>query len=151
MASSEIRITLMRHCLLGLLTYSIVAATGCNSRNAGPVTYPAAGTVTYQGKPIAGATITFHAHKNGVTAMALTDDAGNFEVRTLYNSGHQEKPGMAEGEYQVTVSKLDLESIKSTFSPPKDLLPKKYTSPTSSPLTATVSTSGENRYSFSLQ
>jgi hypothetical protein len=83
--------------------------------------------------------------------MAVTDEAGIFEVRTLYKSGHEEKPGMAEGEYQVTVSKFDVESIKSTLSPPKDLLPKKYASPASSPLTAMVSTSGENRYSFSLQ
>lgn len=141
----------MRYFSLALLTYSIVTATGCTSSEQGPATYPAAGTVTYQGKPIAGATITFHAQQKGVTAMAMTDDAGNFEVRTMFNSGHQEKPGMAEGEYLVTVSKLDLSTIKSTLSPPKEMLPKKYGSPTSSPLTASVSTERENRYAFSLQ
>lgn len=137
--------------LPGILLYSIVAIAGCTSSDTGPLTYPAAGTVTYQGRPIAGATLTFHAQQTGITAMALTDDSGNFEVRTMYNSGRKEKPGMVEGNYQVTVSKLDLESIKSTFAPPKDLLPKKYGSPTSSPLKATVSTNSENRYSFSLQ
>jgi hypothetical protein len=136
---------------LSFVAHCAIALAGCGAGDVGPATYPATGTVTYQGKPIEGATITFHAAKSGVTAMAMTDSQGNFDVRTYFNTGRNEKPGMVEGDYEVTVTKLDVESIKSTLAPPKDLLPKIYASPTSSPLSATVSSTGENRYNFALQ
>ena len=50
-----------------------LTAAGCGSGDAGPTTYAATGTVTYQGKPIEGANMTFHAGESGVTAMAMTE------------------------------------------------------------------------------
>lgn len=97
-----------------------------------------------------GAYVMFHADKGGLSASALTDDTGTFVAKTYFSSGQEQRNGMVAGEYRVTVTKQDVESIKSTHSPPKNLLPKTYATPESSPLSAVVEASSDNSYDFIL-
>lgn len=125
---------------------------GCSTGDTGPETYPVSGTVTYKGEPASGVNLTFLANGDGVNAQAMTDDAGAFEVYTSFDMGKSEKPGMAVGDYQVTATKLDKDSIKSqtTMRPPKGLLPRRYSNPDSSGLTATIVAKKDNHLVFDL-
>src|SRR6187399_2370414 len=83
-----------------LLTVGIVL-TGCwgSSR---PATYPVTGTVTSQGKPVAGAVITFVPTDAGEAASAITDSEGKYAL-TTWAAGDGARPG----EYRVKVSKQE--------------------------------------------
>jgi len=71
---------------------------GCGG---GPRVYKAVGTVTYQGKPVEGAQVTF-AYDNGNFANGLTDAAGKF------NLTYMGQPGAAPGKCSVTVIKKNV-------------------------------------------
>lgn len=118
------------------------------------------GQVTYNGVPVAGATVTFLS-PSGTPGFAMTDAEGKYSART------SQGPGLPAGSYQVTVTKIETGEPQNTVSeqdpayvppgpdapppaPPKDLLPAKYKSPDSSGLTATVGDSGQNEFSFPL-
>ncbi len=88
--------------LLGLLTLA-----AC--RNDLPATQPTTGTVTFQGEPVAGATVLFIRGDGTLTAgelaMGRTDADGRFRL-TTHVSGQQEAAGAMAGDYVVTISKL---------------------------------------------
>lgn len=69
---------------------------GCGSSE--PKLYPASGTVTYEGKPLADATILF-IPQGGRPSMGTTDASGKYTITT------NAKPGVPVGTYSVTVSK----------------------------------------------
>ena len=129
----------------------LAVSSGCGNANDGPETYPTTGTVTYQSQPVSGATVIFFPTDDSQAAQAITNEDGSFEVYTYYDMGRQEKPGIAAGEYRVTATKLDRESIKTTLQPPKDLLPSKYGNVKNSGLTATVTPGEENHFEFELK
>ena len=84
-----------------LVTVGIVL-TGC-SNSSQPPTYPVTGTVTMQGKPVAGAAITFVPTGNeGEAASAITDSEGKYAL-TTWQAGDGARPG----EYRVKVSKQE--------------------------------------------
>ena len=87
----------MSHCrcflaVFGLLT---VVAAGCGP--SAPKLYPASGTVTYEEKPLANATVIF-IPQSGRPSMATTDASGKYTIST------NGKPGAPLGTYNVTVS-----------------------------------------------
>jgi len=122
--------------------------------------YPVTGTVTYQGKAVDGATVSFLNESEGRPATAITKSDGTYELFTLDSSG------ALPGSYRVVVSKTeagpevapddlgfdpvtgaDLSMEQSAANAgkrptkPKDLIPAKYSSPTSTPLTVEVKNS----------
>ena len=128
-----------------------VALAGC-AESSDTGTVRATGVVTFDGKPLAGANVTFFpaaAGNSGLASQALTDNEGRFELGT-YAGGGKFKPGIALGQYAVVVTKLDTAAIRNTLSPPKNLLPRKYASQQTSMLTADVNADRENDFSFAL-
>lgn len=114
----------------------------------------AGGVVTYKGKPVPGATITFMS-EDGPLAIGTTDQSGRFELNTLG------RPGAAIGRHGVAVSLMkddreitpaeaetmkteDLNRIR------KSLIPAKYAHPRTSGLEATVGEDSDNRFTFEL-
>jgi hypothetical protein len=84
--------------VLSLVTIGIIL-TGC-SNSSRPPTYPVTGTVTFQGKPVAGAVISFvPTDENGAGASAIADTEGKYEL-TTWEAGDGARPG----EYRVKVS-----------------------------------------------
>jgi hypothetical protein len=88
-----------------LVTVGIVL-TGC-SNSSRPPTYPVTGTVTLQGKPVAGAVVTFvPTGTEGAAASAITDSEGKYAL-TTWEAGDGARPG----EYGVKVSKQELAAV----------------------------------------
>ena len=76
------------------MTFLLTAGCGDD----GPTLHPAAGLVTYKGKPLAGAMVTFIPLGTGAIAMGTTNMEGRFEIKTGSLSG------VVEGRAGVTVS-----------------------------------------------
>ncbi len=76
---------------------------GCGSGGAAPVLIPVTGTVTLDGKPLVGATLMFNPlmGTSSMGAFAVTDDEGAYTLTHL-----SKKPGVEEGQYGVTFSKM---------------------------------------------
>lgn len=140
-----------RLCRVWILILVVAATAGCSGSAAGPATVRATGTVTYLGKPVAGANVIFYPGGNdeGLASQSVTDPEGRFELSTHVGGG-KFKPGIAPGQYMVAITKLDTAGITSTLAPPKSLLPRKYSSPQTSKLNANAATGQENDFSFSL-
>lgn len=90
-------------CGCGFIT--LVAIVGCGP---GASTVPVSGTVTQNGKPVEGATVTFLRGggdiSKGELAIGKTDASGKFELTTHFGS-KSSAAGAPPGEYKVTVSK----------------------------------------------
>jgi hypothetical protein len=125
---------------LALVCLSCVILLGCGSR---PLVQ---GTVTYQGQPLSGATVTFVA-PSGHMAAGITDANGQFAL----TSGEQ--PAFAPGQYRVTVTKYgqskqaanaaDITRMKRyqggrVSAPPESEIPAQYSDVRTSGLEATV-------------
>src|SRR5262245_16978190 len=82
-----------------------IVLTGC-SNSSRPPTYPVTGTVTLQGKPVAGAAITFVPTGEGDAASAITDSEGKYALTTW-----EARDGARPGEYRVKVSKQDVAAV----------------------------------------
>ena len=74
-----------------------VALAGCGGSS--PKLYPATGTVTFDGKPVDGAQVTF-VPQQGAPCLGTTDGAGKYTMTT------RGKPGVPAGSYSVTVTKI---------------------------------------------
>ena len=91
-----------------LVTVGIVL-TGCSSSSR-PRTYPVTGTVTSQGKPLAGAAITFvPTGSEGEAASAITNSNGKYGL-TTWRAGDGARPG----EYRVKISKQEQQTVDSS-------------------------------------
>jgi hypothetical protein len=137
------------------LTAILIAGLGCAGDNGlAPVT----GKVTYQGKPVAGATILFMGDETARPATAISGPDGSYSLRTL------DAAGAAPGKYTVVVSKIDTpaeageppsmeEAAKQAGRPPpppKRLLPAKYGEAATSPLKYEVLPGQKNAYDINL-
>jgi len=100
-------------------------------------TFAVAGKMTMDGKPLSGATVTFHS-LNAITEKyvhvcdGLTDDSGRFNVTT-----YAKFDGAPAGEYVVTVVKTGKGYYDGEI-PDKTQLPEKYATPTTTPLKITI-------------
>jgi hypothetical protein len=95
---------------IGLIVLALLAA-GCGS--GGPRLYKAGGTVTYNGKPVEGATLLF-VYENGNSASGLSDAAGKFDLVYQGKTG-----GTAAGKCKVLVTKMSGGSATTTSAAPK--------------------------------
>ncbi len=149
---------------LSLLT---VLGAGCGGPDR-PDLAPVSGVVSYQGKPLAGAQVSFHNAKSPRVASGVTDAQGEFTLTTF-----DEGDGALVGEHRVSVAKVTGSAELSTASASdptaaygtgmaaaasgnmatlqKNELPTKFASPESSGLTATVTKGGANAFTFELK
>ncbi len=82
--------------VLSLMIPSLLAGCGSDLNLA-----PVSGVVTYQGKPLANATVTFIPRGEGSLGVAVTGEDGSYEIQTAGESG------VAPGPCAVTVSKME--------------------------------------------
>jgi hypothetical protein len=123
---------------------------------------PVKGIVTYNGAPLAGATIVFSpvAHDHG--AAGITNAAGEFVLQT-FDPGD----GAVPGKYQITVRKVEMvegRAVKSTESGggeggdaqvqtpmvEKFIIPERYARADTSGLTQEVTDGGANEIKIAL-
>jgi len=96
------------HCSIQLVGLAVLlaASTGCDARR---TPAPVSGTITLDGRPVEGATVTFHLldnEKDGSVVTGQTDKAGTFHLKT----GNED--GAVPGEYKVVVIKNVLANSK---------------------------------------
>ncbi|MCA8982897.1 MAG: carboxypeptidase-like regulatory domain-containing protein [Planctomycetaceae bacterium] len=130
---------------------------GCGGNNAEikgrSKVVPVQGTVMYQGAPLAGAVVMFHAEAAELTASGLTNEQGVFQLRT-----YDKTDGAVPGTHKVTVKKVEVKTVPH----PDDVnlgpisseeiwhTPKKYATPAETPLTITVGEQGEKNLAITL-
>lgn len=151
--------------LLFLLLLATVGI-GCSGSDPDqPETVAATGKVTYNDKPVEGATVTFVPQEGEHAAVGVTDANGAFSLMTFTAND-----GAVPGSYQVKIAKFDASKqspaadsselsedqmpsndIASQAKAPQSLLPIKYANTSTSGLTATVGESPEkNVFELSL-
>ncbi|WP_425614147.1 carboxypeptidase-like regulatory domain-containing protein [Anatilimnocola sp. NA78] len=130
--------------VLSSVVLSLVGCTGGGP--AGPEqlpTVPAAGTVTYQGSPIANADVSFQHSEGKVTATAKTGSDGRFALKS-----YGEKEGAPAGKYTLTVSVSGAQEIEPGVLAPeppggfKSPIPAKFGSTTTSGLSLEIPPAG---------
>ena len=143
----------------------LVAAAVCGCGPSHPHVVPTSGVVTYQGQPVAGAQVNFMAPNAARAAYGVTDAEGRFRLST-----YGKEDGAVPGSHPVTVAKPTETVTGSGMSPddpdggyaaamgqaarspaPKSELPNKYANPQTSGLTAEVTPSGPNEFTFPLE
>lgn len=137
-----------------VLLVAAVAGCGRGGSQRDVKTYPVSGKVTYNGTPVADATVTF-VGSEGHSAVGKTDADGVYHLMTF-----QPGDGAVPGEYQVTVVKREQtgpppseesdEDDEAIVPPPKSLLPEKYASRDTSGLKATVKKGSNTNVDFAL-
>lgn len=129
-------------------------ATGCNSQPTGDIvpTAPAAGTVTYQGKPLEYYQIMF-IPEEGRPAAGVTDEQGNFTLGT-----NDVADGAPTGKHSVTVTYVGPPKPPgwgvtdfSPTPPPKFKVPAKFSDANKSGLTAEVPEGGNTDIVLTLE
>lgn len=145
---------------IGTVLVAILSTLGCSAitdENPNwPKRYKASGVVTYEGKAVEGAEVTFQCNDGKSTATAKTDSAGRF-VLTTYVEGD----GAVAGQHVVTIRRVDVVdmtpkdvdvSAGGTALPPKItwIVPEKYSLPNKSGLQAEVQDKGPNEFKFDL-
>jgi len=120
-------------------------------------TAPVQGTVTYNGQPVAGATVSFVGEGDARMAVATTDAGGSYQLMTL------DTAGAMPGKYTVLVTKTETvpdsdkvismdEAAKNTgkAKEPKNLLPARFGDPAKTPLTFEVKPGQTNKFDLKL-
>ena len=153
---------LTHRCFGVLLVVSLVLPFGgCGPRQSvnpnWPDRFPVTGTVTYQGKAIEGADVSFISTTKKATATGKTDSSGRFALTTYI-----EKDGAVSGSQMVTVRRVDVVdktpkdvdlSAGGKAVPPEItwIVPEKFSISGKSGLSADVSETGKNDFTFDLK
>jgi hypothetical protein len=146
-----------------LLMFLASTLLGCGEESTGRPTAPTTISVTYKGKPVAGANITLMATDDRTPGFGLTDEKGEAQI-TTYSPGD----GAIVTSHQISVTKMlldkkltDVPQISQddpsydprdppSVAPPKNLLPQKYSLPTTSGLTCTIEAGKLNKVDLKL-
>lgn len=101
-----------------------VGVGGCASGPKREPTFPVRGAVTFEGKPVARATVSFRPRGAGRPANGITNADGVYELTTY--SHHD---GAIPGQYAVTVTKFEAPPAESSaagdeYAPPSGPLPE---------------------------
>ncbi len=136
----------------GLLAGTILLFAGCGgAAKDAPTTVAAGGTITFNGKPVPKASVSFTSDK-GKAIMGETDDQGNFTLTT-----NEPGDGAPVGDYVVTLVPIpdevpDMFAAPDNAKPTNSPFPVKYSDPKISDLKATVTTdSSKNVFTFDLK
>ena len=150
---------MMRHLICLFIVTAASVGGGCSRAGLEGVV-PVTGTVTYNGKPVEGAAVSFSPAGEGRSASALTTEDGKFSLTTL-----EAEDGAFPGSYKIGISKSEVVNPISDAERQKQfhenmgrmpleehrsLLPEKFRNPNTSGLTAEVEKSGENNFAFDL-
>ena len=151
----------MNHTLnIALISLFVLGMTlGCGGGRKPIKTDYVEGTVTYNGAPVSSASINFSPARTGEgsPAYGFTDNSGTYKIQTFLGAPDR---GTTPGEYIVTVSKTESFST-GRFTTDEDgnrfeeyntrsVLPEIYNNAGTSPLRATVTSSGPNNFDFDL-
>lgn len=133
-----------------LLSVSMLVLSGCGSEGTAD-TETVTGTVTYNGAPVADASVTFTPDK-GRPATGITDAAGKFTLTTFAKDD-----GAVPGNHRVTVAPNASQIPPMPGTPEaaaaaagKPPFPARYSNLEQSGLTAEVKEGGENDFTFSM-
>ncbi|MBI3862297.1 MAG: carboxypeptidase regulatory-like domain-containing protein [Planctomycetia bacterium] len=136
-----------------------VLGLGCGSDEKTPELIPVMGKVTYNGRPVAGATVVFVSDAKPTKkkkddepaekrVTGETDDDGNYEL--FWGENHA---GAPSGKYAVAISAIkpfaEGEDTDSEVVRP-NRVPAKYGNPKTSGLTAQVKDDSDNAFNFDL-
>jgi hypothetical protein len=141
-------------------------AAGCGEKSDLPKTYGVTGTVTLDGKPVDGATVTFVPGEGGTPAVGTTNASGQYSLKSFGTA-----QGAIPGPYLVQIVKYQFAStgaaaatgdgeMPADYQNPessgegggKNQLPAKYESPSQSGLKATVTEDpSKNVFDFQLE
>ena len=157
----------MRHSTILSLCLIALCSAGCGSgtpKGRLPV-YKVTGLVTYKGKPLPDADITFFNAEANRSAFGRTNSEGQYELTT-----YAPRDGALEGTHKVTVTKIPPVPPTPTPAPvdspdyvpptanqstdpprPKSEVPEKYGKADESGLTATVVKDGDNKIDLPLE
>lgn len=127
-----------------LLLSAMLLVVGCGPSR--PETATITGTVTYQGKPLDDARVSFYPSK-GRPANGMTDSQGHFSLTTF-----EVGDGAMLGEHNVAIAKQKMLSAPTAQNPRgtmKYYIPQRYADPKTSGLTAKVDR-GDNNFTFDL-
>jgi hypothetical protein len=141
----------------------IISLSGCSPSGISVV--PVSGKITFEGKPLEGARITFFpAEPDGRQAGGLTEEDGTFMLMTQGAA----KSGCLPGNYRVTITKeiyvdargnpIQIDSGNYTGESQamnqcpesKSMIPEKYGKADTSGLTVNVEKKGKNTFAFEL-
>jgi len=151
----------LKYCLLlAVLLCGVGNLSGCSGgatdkwTEGRPKTYNVNGTVTFQGSPLAGATVVFRSAEHQVSASGVTNADGKFRLTT-----YEDNDGAVAGEHDVIVQKYDEASLPANVDldetsisvEPKLVTPAKYADFEKSGLRQSVATSGANEFRLELQ
>jgi hypothetical protein len=135
----------------GLCLMAALSSWGCGSvKESVPDLVPVSGKVTYQGKALADASITFvpaDAEEEPTELGRILRPAGKTDAEGAYELAWGEQAGAPPGKYNVMITAFkpsDDDDVK-----PESLIPEQYTSPKTSGLTRNVK-DGENVFDFDL-
>lgn len=129
-----------------MVPLAVLALAGCSDDL--PDRGEVSGTISFQGKPLPGGTITFHPQGEGNPAYGELQSDGTYEL-TTYEKGD----GAVLGEHIVTIEIFAGQAAPSALPGSEtrsSSIPKKYTSVEDSPLKFTVE-SGSNTANFELK
>jgi len=134
--------------LVAVLVISSLSGCGGGEDVDVPDTAAASGVVSYQGKAVNEADVTFHPQGKGHPGVGRTDADGRF-VLTTYDA----EDGAVVGTHAVTIRLMPTGGLpgmeaKSTGAA---AIPQKYADPSTSPLTAEVKPDEDNEFKFELQ
>ncbi len=126
---------------------------GCGSGDQ-PALHSVTGTVTYGGKPLENATVTF-VPEAGLAAVGRTDSAGRFTLRTRGMDGAMAGPFKVVIMAVEQVRKVSPEESENLTDAErrklsKSLIPAKYSLPEESGLEATIIAGQKNDFTFAL-
>lgn len=145
-----------------LLCATLFASSGCTKDVNLKGLVPASGKVTFDGKTVENATVSFYPVEQTADARpanGTTDANGAFTLTTL-----QPNDGIFPGEYKVVVRKLEIKYLTddeynaalAAGNPPsgpesKDLLPKKYIEVDTTPLSVSIGEKGDKNIVLDLE
>lgn len=153
-------------CVLGLVAMATVSVFGCSGDTGRPKMAPVSGQVTFQGKPVEGAIVSFSAEGSPRVASGTTDANGRYKLTTFDTND-----GAPVGDHAVTIAKqkksagptqeINLDNPGDAYTKQMNAaasgeasgeheLPAKYADPKESGLRRTVTEQGPNEFTFAL-
>ncbi|WP_437187735.1 hypothetical protein SH668x_001142 [Planctomicrobium sp. SH668] len=127
--------------LLGCLAFALCCQSCGKAPDPWEKTHPVKGKVTFKGKPLAGANLSFiplESYPDSVRPLAYSDEAGNFELQT-----YGVKDGAPVGKYKVVAIHYPHTVVNGQPKVGGNDLPRKYSSKDTTDLEITVQ-EGEN-------